>query len=252
MIDVHCHLNFPEFNDTRSELIKETKKEFKYIIDSGASYESNIRSLKLSEKYNNFIKTTMGYHPQYSGTDNEESKTKIFNQIIDNLDNIKAIGEIGLDFSIKRPEYEIKKQYTVFEELLTIATEYNMPIVLHVRDAEKQALNIVKKYTEIPNVIFHSFSGTKETALEAVDYGYYISFSTNSLLSKKHKKCMKKVPLENMLTETDSPFLSPIKGELNQPLNIKKIIERISRAKKIDFKDIEKQTENNAKKVFSI
>ncbi|MDE4077572.1 TatD family hydrolase [Methanosphaera sp. Vir-13MRS] len=252
MIDSHCHLSFSDFDDTRDEIIENTKKEFKYIIDSGASIESNERSLKISSEYNDFMKTTMGYHPKYAGVDDKETINKTLNQIIDNLDNIQAIGEIGLDFSENLPENENKRQHTVFEKLLNIATEYDMPIVLHVRNAEQHALDIVKKYTEIPNVIFHCFTGTNETALEAVDYGYYLSFATNSLFSKKQKKIMKQVPLENMLTETDSPYLSPVKGEPNQPLNIRKIIERVSRAKKIDFEDIERATERNAMNVYNL
>ncbi len=252
MIDVHCHLNFPEFDDKRDEIIKNTKKEFKYVIDSGACIESNERSLKLSQEYRDFIISTMGYHPEYTGNDDKETINKTLKQIENNLDNIQAIGEIGLDFSKERSEDELKRQHNIFEKLLNMAVEYDMPIVLHVRDAEQHALDIVKKYTEIPDVVFHCFSGSKETALEAVDYGYYLSFATNTLFSKRHKKNMKKVPLENMLTETDSPYLSPVKGEPNQPLNIRKIIERIERAKDIDFEDIEKHTENNAKRVFNL
>ena len=252
MIDTHCHLSFEEFDNKREEIIENTRKEFKYIVDSGASYKGNIRSLKVASQYNGFIKTTMGYHPEYAGNDNKETINKTLKQISDNIDNIQAIGEIGLDFSVKRSENELKRQHTVFEKLLDMATEYDMPIVLHVRDAEAHALNIVKKYTEIPDIIFHCFSGSKETAMEAVDYGYYISFATNTLFSKRHKQNMKKVPLENMLTETDSPYLSPVKGEYNQPLNIRKTIERIARAKKIDFEEIEKETEKNAIDVYNL
>ena len=85
-----------------------------------------------------------------------------------------------------------------------------------------------------------------------IDCGYYISFATNALFSKKHKKNIKAVPLENMLTETDSPYLSPVQGEANQPLNIRKTIERIERTKKISFEEIEKETEKNAIKVYNL
>ncbi len=252
MIDSHCHLNFPEFDEDREDVIKRTKEEFRYIVDSGADIESNERSLELSNEYSNFIKTTMGYHPEYAGNDDKETIENTLSQITENIDNIQAIGEIGLDFSKKRSESENKRQHTVFEMLLELAEEYDMPIVLHVRDAEAHALEIVKKYTNIPNVIFHCFSGSKETAIEAVDCGYYISFATNALFSKKHKKNMKKVPLENMLTETDSPYLSLEKGVNNEPLNIRKTIERIERTKKLDFYEIEKATENNAIRVYNL
>ena len=252
MIDVHCHLNFEDFDESRDEIIEESRNDFKYIIDSGTSIERNIKSLELTREYANFIKSTFGYHPIYAGVDDKETVNRTLKQIADNVDNIQAIGEIGLDFSIDRPQEEIRKQHKVFDELLTLATEYDMPIILHVRDAEKHALDIVKKYTEIPDVVFHCFSGSKETALEAVDYGYYLSFATNALFSKKHKKNIKKVPLENMLTETDSPYLSPVRDENNRPMNIKKTIERIERTKNIEFEEIERITEQNAIRVFHL
>ena len=252
MIDSHCHLNFVDFDENRDEIINKCKSEFKYIVDCGASIDGNLRSLKLKEKYDGFIKSTMGYHPVYAGRDNQETTQKTIAQIIENLDNIQAIGEIGLDFSEKRSEDELKRQHDNFHKMLELASEYNMPIVLHVREAEKHALDIIKEYPNIPNVIFHCFSGGKSTALEAVDCGYYISFATNALFSKKHKKNIKAVPLENMLTETDSPYLSPIKGEPNQPANIKMTIERIERTKHIDFEEIEKQTEKNAIQVYNL
>ncbi len=252
MIDSHCHLNFVDFDKTREEIIENTKKEFKYVVDSGASIESNAKSLRLKEEHGGFLKTTMGYHPVYAGRDNQETAEKTIQQIIDNIDNIEAIGEIGLDFSENRPEDELKRQHDRFHQLLEVATEYDKAIVLHVRDAEQHALEIVKEYSGIPDVIFHCFSGTKTTAIEAVDNGYYISFATNALFSKKHKKNIKAVPLENMLTETDSPYLSPIKGEPNQPLNIRMTIERIERTKKVSFEEIEKETEKNAIKVYNL
>ncbi len=252
MIDSHCHLNFVDFDNTRDELIQNTKKEFKYVVDSGASIESNEKSLKLKQKYDGFLKTTMGYHPVYAGRDDEETSERTIQQIIENIDNIEAIGEIGLDYSESRPQDELKRQHERFDKLLEVASEYEKPIVLHVRDAEQRALEIVQDYPSIPNVIFHCFSGSKKTALECVDNGYYISFATNALFSKKHKKNIKAVPLENMLTETDSPYLSPVQGEPNQPLNIRMTIERIERTKKISFDEIEKITENNAIKVYNL
>lgn len=252
MIDSHCHLNFVEFDENREELINKYKEEFKYIVDCGASIDGNIRSLKLKEQYDGFIKSTMGYHPVYAGQDDAETTQKTINQIIENLDNIQAIGEIGLDFSEKRSEDELKRQHNNFHKMLELASEYDMPIVLHVREAEKHALDIVKEYPNIPDVIFHCFSGGKTTAIEAVDCGYYISFATNALFSKKHKKNIKAVPLENMLTETDSPYLSPVKGEYNQPSNIRLTIERIERTKNISFEEIEKQTEKNAMQVYNL
>jgi len=252
MIDSHCHLNFSDFDEERDEIVEKLKPDFKYVVDSGASMSSNAKSLEISRKYDGFIKSTFGYHPVYAGVDSRETIDETKRQIIDNIDNIQAIGEIGLDYAEKRSETELKQQHKVFEELLDVASEYDKPVVLHVRQAEQKAVDILKKYDQIPDVVFHCFSGTKTTALEAVDCGYYISLATNTLYSKKHKKNMKAVPLENMLTETDSPYLSPVKGQKNIPSNITKTIDRISRTKKIDFEEIEKETEKNAIRVYNL
>lgn len=252
MIDVHCHLNDPCFDQTRSEIIEKTKKEFKYVVDSGASFEGNNRSLELYKNENGFVQTTMGYHPIYGSVETDEQMQIVIDQIVENIDTICAIGEIGLDFSKNHSQEEINRQYHAFETFLKLAVEYDKPVVLHVRESEQQGLEVLKKYPEIPDVIFHSFSGTKTTAMEAVDCGYFLSFSTNALFSKKHKKNLKSVPLENMLTETDSPYLSPVKGENNQPLNLKRTIERIERTKKISFDEIESQTEKNAMKIYNL
>lgn len=252
MIDSHCHLNFTEFDETRDKIIADCRKDFKYVVDCGASIEGNKRSLRLKDEYDGFIKSTIGYHPVYAGQDDEKTADNTMQQIIDNLDNIQAIGEIGLDFAEQHEESQLKRQHERFRKLLDIASEYDMPIVLHVREAEQHALDIVKEYSGIPDVIFHCFSGSKDTALEAVDCGYYISFATNALFSKRHKKNIKAVPLENMLTETDSPYLSPVRGEPNQPLNIKKTIERIERTKNVSFEEIEKKTEENAIRVYNL
>jgi TatD DNase family protein len=166
LIDVHCHLNFEEFNQTRDEIIKESREDFKYIIDSGTSIERNVKSLELTKKYRNFVKSTFGYHPVYAGVDNKQTVNDTLQQITDNIDNIQAIGEIGLDYSIDRPQEELKRQHIVFEQLLTLATEYDMPIVLHVRDAEQHALDIVKKYTQLPMLYFTASAEVRKLLLK--------------------------------------------------------------------------------------
>ena len=138
----------------------------------------------------------------------------------------------------------------MFIRQIKLANELDLPILIHMRDATLDTLEILKEYP--CKGIMHCYSGSLESAKILLNLGYYISFATNALFSKKHKKNIKAVPLENMLTETDSPYLSPIKGEPNQPSNIKMTIERIERTKHIDFEEIEKQTEKNAIQVYNL
>lgn len=252
LIDAHCHLNFVEFDKTRDEVVNKTKKEFKYLVDSGTDITTNMQSLEISKKYDGFIKSTMGYHPNYAGVDNKEVQERKINQLIKYMDYSHAIGEIGLDYKEERSIDELKRQEKVFRRLIDLSIEYDKTIVLHVRNREQYAMDILKEYPDINDVVFHCFSGSKQTAQEIVDYGFYVSFATNALFSKKHKKNIKSVPIENMLTETDSPYLSPEKGELNNPCNIRRTIERIERTKKISFEEIEKATEKNAIKIYNL
>ncbi|MDO5851885.1 MAG: TatD family hydrolase [Methanobacteriaceae archaeon] len=252
MIDVHCHIDFPEYDDIRTDLINKTKKNLSLIVNSGTNFEGNNRVLDLQKKYPKFIKTTLGYHPLTSVKDDRKTIEETKKQIVNNLDYTQAIGEFGLDFFKQEDLKEIKKQYLIFEEMLNLASEYDMPVILHVRQAEKQAVEILEKYPSIPEVILHCYSGNVTTARQAIDNGYYLSFATLAITSKKHQKLLKKLPLTNILTETDSPYLSPVKDELNEPSNISQTIELISKINELDIEEVDKITEKNAKKALKL
>jgi TatD DNase family protein len=252
MIDTHCHLNFKDFDKDREEVIKKSKEKLSKIINSGTNYESNYESLRLSEDYKGFIYPSFGFHPLNSGKSDYNELEIVINQIKEHMDEIIAIGEVGMDYFYIKDKKERTKQNEIFKKFAEIANEYKKPIVIHCRDAEKKAYNIVKEYDSIPKVIFHCYSGSFKTAQKLLDYNYYMSISTMICYSKHHQELIKDIPLENILTETDSPYLSPERGNRNNPFNVEEAIEKIAEIKQIDFETVNKVTEENAKKVFKL
>jgi TatD DNase family protein len=222
------------------------------IINSGTSYQGNIDSLKLANENKGFIYSSFGYHPISSGKLDENNLNKVINQMKENMDNIVAIGEVGIDFFYVKDKSEREKQKEIFKQFAELANEYKKPILIHCRDGERKAFNIIQDYDDIPEVIFHCFSGSMKTANRIIDKGYYMSVATMINYSKRHQELFKEISLENILTETDSPYLAIEKGIRNEPSNVRLAIEKLAEIKGLTFEEVDKITENNAKKVFNI
>jgi len=252
MIDTHCHVDFKDFNKTREEVIKRAKKELTSIINSGATLGGNRRTIQLVKDHKNFIHGTLGFHPVNAAKAESVVLENVQKEIISNLDQAVALGETGLDFYHTNDLEGKRKQENVFKSFIELASEYEMPLVIHARDSEKRAFGLVKKYSEIPNIVFHCYSGDDTTAQEIIEEGYFISVSTMICFSSHHQNLVKDLPLSSIITETDSPYLSPFKGKKNEPAYVKEAINKIAEIKGINFDKVDKLTEKNAKKVFRI
>lgn len=252
MIDAHCHVDFKEFNRNREEIIERAKKKLSLIINSGASLGGNRRTLKLVEEYSGFLYGSLGFHPVNASKADESIINQAFKEINDNINNIVAIGETGLDFNHITDPSKRNRQIEVFKSFISLANEYEMPLIIHARDAESKTLQIVKKYSSDIDIIFHCYGGDEETLNKILDENYYISYSTIICYSKFHELLVKQTPIENILTETDSPYLSPFKGQKNEPVFVEETIKKIAEIKLMDFEKIDRITEKNVKKIFSI
>lgn len=252
MIDAHCHVDFKEFNRNREEIIERAKKKLSLIINSGASLGGNRRTLKLIEEYSGFLYGSLGFHPVNASKADESIINQAFKEINDNINNIVAIGETGLDFNHITDPSKRNRQIEVFKSFISLANEYEMPLIIHARDAESKTLQIVKKYSSDIDIIFHCYGGDEETLNKILDENYYISYSTIICYSKFHELLVKQTPIENILTETDSPYLSPFKGQKNEPVFVEETIKKIAEIKLMDFEKIDRITEKNVKKIFSI
>ncbi|MGI5993284.1 MAG: TatD family hydrolase [Methanosarcina sp.] len=248
IIDTHCHLDFPKFNRDREETIFRAREAgVAGIINSGISLKGNRISLELAEKHED-IHATLGLSPDIGREGTDKEINAILAQIEANVGKALGIGEAGLDFQDCKTNQERKRQTAAFKKVIELAKDLDKPLVVHARLAEAEVLKLVK---DVDTVIYHCYSGSIETMQEIVDMGYYISLATLVCFSEHHQVLAEAVPLENLLLETDSPFLSSRKGR-NEPAFIVDSVPVIAQLKNMDPTEIAKTTTENACRAFNI
>ena len=252
MIDSHCHVDFKVYNKNREAVLQRAKEKLTAIINSGASLGGNRRTLKLAEEYKKFVFPTLGFHPSNAVKSDTSVIKQVLEEIENNIDDAVALGETGLDFNDLKGEKDKNKQIKLFETFLNLSEDFQLPVVIHARDAENKALEMVKKHRTIPQVIFHCYGGDLQTAQKIVEEDYFISLSTIVAFSEHHQELARELPLSNLLTETDSPYLSPFKGQRNEPSFVEETVKTIAEVKSVTPKMVDKTTEKNARMVFSL
>lgn len=253
MIDTHCHIDFEEYDKDREKVIKRAQEKLDAIIVSGISLKSNQSVLDLSVEYTSFIYPSLGFHPVSSQNCSEKELIYAQKHIIDNINNIVAIGEVGMDFFYVKDKALRQHQKDIFKSFIEIANDYKVPLLMHVRDCEKKALNLVLDYDDIPYIIFHCYGGSLKTARRITEQdNYYMSFSTMLCYSKKHQNLIENISLDHILTETDSPYLAMTKEERNEPVNVVNACKKIAEIQNVDLDIVDKITTQNAQKVFNI
>ena len=251
MIDTHAHLDFPEFDSDRDELIKSFYNNgVKFIVNIGVDLETSKASIALAEKYKP-IYAAVGYHPHDSKHFNDEIYAEI--KSLAKHPKVVAIGEIGLDFFRDRSPRDV--QIEVFKRQLDLADELNMPVVLHIREAIEQAYEILRERKRHAGVL-HAFPGDREHAAVGVAMGYHIAFGGPITYPNSDRSDVAAtVPISRIVTETDCPYLPPQKyrGKRNQPKFIMHTIDKLAEVfPKYRADDIERITELNAARMFKL
>lgn len=246
IIDTHCHVIDLEY-DNIDEIINRFKDNI--MIISGYDSISNRNVIDIVKKYKN-VYGTLGFHPSEVDKFSEED----FNYIKNNINNSKivGIGEIGLDYHYGSNDKE--KQIKMFKSLLDLAQSENISVVIHTRDAAQDTMNILKNYKL--NVDIHCFGYSLEIAKECIKRGYRLGIG-GVLTFKNSKKLVEivlNIPIENILLETDSPYLTPepFRGKKNEPFYLSYVIDKISEIKKISIDEVKKITTKNAKEQFDL
>ncbi|WP_255336452.1 TatD family hydrolase [Methanosarcina sp. KYL-1] len=248
IIDSHCHLDFPKFNRDRHEVILRAREAGVVgMVNSGISLKGNLMSLELAESYED-IHAVLGLSPDIGREGSAEEIDAILAQIEANAEKAAGIGEAGLDFQDCKTNKERERQTASFEKVIELAKTLEKPLVVHARLAEAEVLELVRG---MDTVIYHCYSGSVETMKEIVDAGYYISLATLVCFSEHHQTLAAEVPLENLLLETDSPFLSPRKGR-NEPAFITDSIPVVAQLKEMEPAEVAKAATENAHRVFNI
>lgn len=245
-IDTHCHLSIEDYNDI-DKVIEENKDALvEKIVVSGCSRESIEEVMDLKDKYD-MVYVTIGYHPEYADTVTESDLDYLKSLLGEK--KIIGIGEIGLDYHYTKENKD--KQIWLFEEQLKIADAFNLPVVIHSRDATMDTINILKKYKA--KGIIHCFSGSLETANIYISMGFLLGIGgVVTFKNSKLKDVVKEVPLESIVLETDSPYLTPVpfRGKVNSSKYLEYIAMFIADIKNISVEELAEITNKNASSLF--
>ena len=257
LFDSHSHLNDEKFDEDREEQIKKIRESgVSNFITAGYSVESSKKALEIAKKYD-FIYTTAGISPN----DIPQTEEELWKQLAEiekivekNKEKICAIGEIGLDYYWNTDNKELQKK--AFIEQIKIANKYNLPIVIHTREAVMDTLQILKENKVTKTGVFHCCPQNRELIKEGLKLGFYISFAGPITFknSKNAEKMINLVPNDRILIETDSPYLAPepVRGTRNTPANVKYIAQKIADVKGLTLEEVEKITFENTKNILYI
>ena len=246
--DSHCHIYKEYYDDIDALMDDLNQNNIKLIINNGVDKISSEEILRLINKYP-IMYGAIGIHPETVDEYDDNDIAFIKNHIKDN--KMLAIGEIGLDYHYSKENKE--RQIDLFEKQLKIAEEQSMPVIVHSREATADTINVLKKYN-IKGII-HSFSGSYETAMIYIKMGYKLGI--NGVITFKNsnlKDVVEKIGLENIVIETDSPYLTPhpFRGEKNSPKNVKIIVEFLSNLFRISPEKVAEITSKNLLEFFDI
>jgi len=256
--DSHSHYNDEKFDEDREEIIKDTYESgITKFVCAGYNIESSLFSLELSKKYD-FIYSICGISPN----DIPQSEEELWKDIAKITEIVKenkskklvAIGEIGLDYYWNKENKELQKE--AFEKQIDLANELELPIVIHSRDASVDTIEMIRNHKVNKAGIFHCCQPNQEMVRQALELGYYISFAGPITFknSRNAPDVIKMVPIDRILIETDSPYLTPEpnRGKRNDCRNVKYVAQKIAELKNVPIEEIAKITYDNAKRIFEI
>ena len=254
IVDVHAHYEDDRYNEDKQEILnRQFANGVEYIINAGAGIESSKGALDIANSYQN-IYCTIGIHPQY--VEEGEKVEDLRNLYVENnCSKIVAIGEIGLDYHYTKEFKEEQKR--LFKEQLEFAYEVGLPVQIHSRDASIDTLEVLESTDKKPDkIMFHCFDLNEQTAKYIKEKGYKISIGGNVTYKRTEAaiRVIKEMPIENIMTETDSPYLSPAphRGERNESLNIAYVIKKIAEIKEMDVQQVEQIVYNNAVEFYGL
>ena len=253
-VDSHCHLTYEPLKDNIAKIIEKCDNaKVTNLLTIGTSIKSSLKCSEISKKYKN-IYSSVGIHPceAHVELDRDFEIKDLYKSSNKNI----GYGETGLDFFYSKDNK--KRQIALFETHIQYAKEDNSTVIVHTRDSDDETLSIIKNNANTENVKFliHCFTGTLSFAKSLLDMGCYISFS--GIITFKNtlelQDVAKYVPLNHMLIETDSPYLSPhpLRGKANSPENVVYVAKKIAELKQINLDEVGTKTSKNFFKVFNI
>lgn len=252
LFDSHAHIDDEKFDADREQVIARALEQgVTGIINVGACMASSARSVALAEEYEN-IYAAVGIHPH----DAKDALETDYEQLIrwTGLEKVVAIGEIGLDYYYDLSPREVQR--SVFIRQLDVARQTDKPFIIHDRDAHGEVLDILKKEAKGLMGVLHCFSGSLEMAKEIIKMGWYISIAGPVTFKNAAKlpEIVAQVPLDRLLVETDSPYLTPhpYRGKRNEPAYVRLVAEQVAGLRGMELAALATATRENVKNLFKI
>lgn len=258
LIDTHAHLWWPSyypvaqdqpgyFDDLEEVLSRAKAAGVTKVVVPGTDIESSMAALKLGRKYPGVIYPAVGIHPEECGKADVEELEKLVRK---DRQEIKAIGEIGIDLYTEEGRATLPMQRELFRRQLMLALEFELPVLIHTRNSFAEAWEALSGLPKMPSGQFHCFSVDEEALTKVIGAGFYVSFCANITWSKRVARLVPHVPADRLLLETDSPFMAP--GARNEPAQVAKLAEVVAGLRGESTQEVGKQTTSNAYALFNL
>ena len=255
-IDIHCHLDFPDYDSDREEVLARMREREVGAITIGADLESSKKAVEIAEKNEN-IWATIGIHPEDSNSFDE----KEFEKLVKNP-KIIGIGECGLDYFRLEDNKQKIFQRKLFESQIQFAIKHDKPLMLHCRDAYDDTLEILENYKKAggPEAAklrgnLHFFAGDVLVAQNFLDLGFTMSFTGVITFTRNYDEVIKYIPQDSIMSETDSPVMGapvPYRGKKNEPIYVIEVVKKLAEIRGENIDTLSKAIINNAKRIFDI
>lgn len=247
-IDIHAHLNFPEYDTDRAEVIKRTAEAEVGVINIGTDKKTSEEVVKLADENDNMW-AVIGAHPHAV----EEGFDYDFYKNLAIHPKVVAIGECGLDYFKVEDEETKLKQQELFKQQIALAKEVGKPLMLHIRETYDEVLSMLEQ-EGAGRAHAHFFAGSWEVAKRFLDRGDSLSVTGVITFTDAYDEVIKNVPLDRLMAETDAPYVAPVpyRGKRNEPLYVKEVVAKIATLKNLPEPEVATQLLQNAKRVFDL
>lgn len=253
LFDSHAHIDFPRYNKDRNKIIERARIEgVKYILNCGADLESSQRAVKLAEDFED-IYAAVGIHPHEGSMYSLEIAKKL--QKLAESEKVVAFGEIGLDYHYDNSPRDEQRQ--AFRAQLRLASNLELPVIIHSREAEEDTIKILKEEWNPENGgVVHCYSSSAEMAKKLLDLNFHIGFT--GLITFKNLEWLRRIvsntPINKILVETDSPYMSPepYRGRRNEPARVKEVAMQVAKCHNLTLDKVAEITTQNGLNLFKI
>ena len=254
LIDSHCHLDFPQFDADRDEVLaRAVEAGVTALINPGADLESSRRAVALAEQYEN-VYAAVGVHPHDASTLDDPALAEL--RQLAAHPKVVAIGEIGLDYY--RDLSPRPQQRAAFDAQLALAADLNLPVIVHQREAAMDVLAALRAWASAghPGCVLHAFSGDEAVAGEAVALGFFVGLGGPLTFTNARRlaEIVPRLPLDRLLVETDAPYLAPhpYRGRRNEPAYVVLVAQRLAELRGLPLETVTRQVTENTRRAFRL